>query len=63
MARVDYPIEPMDLANMRENGVRSLDIQCHRCQQGVAGSATSAPSVAEFEVIKPGGEPPSSHEP
>jgi hypothetical protein len=22
------PIEPMDLANMRENGVRSLDVQC-----------------------------------
>ena len=27
--RLDYPIEPMDLANMRENGVRSLAIQCH----------------------------------
>ena len=27
--RLDYPIEPMDLANMRENGVRSLAIQYH----------------------------------
>jgi hypothetical protein len=26
--RFKYEIEPMDLANMRENGVRSLDVQC-----------------------------------
>jgi hypothetical protein len=26
------PIEPMDLANMRENGVRSLDVQCWQCR-------------------------------
>jgi hypothetical protein len=25
------PIEPMDLANMRQNGVRSLAVQCHQC--------------------------------
>jgi hypothetical protein len=24
--RIHYEIEPMDLANMRENGVRSLDV-------------------------------------
>jgi hypothetical protein len=24
--RINDPIEPMDLANMRENGVRSLDL-------------------------------------
>jgi hypothetical protein len=24
--RLDYPIEPMDLANMRQNGVRSLKV-------------------------------------
>jgi hypothetical protein len=31
MARSSFndPIEPMDLANMRANGVRSLDVQCH----------------------------------
>ena len=29
------PIEPMDLANMRENGVRSLDIPCHNCRHRV----------------------------
>jgi hypothetical protein len=26
--RIDYPIEPMTLQNMRENGVRSLAAQC-----------------------------------
>jgi hypothetical protein len=26
--RLNYPIEPMDLANMRENGVRSLAVIC-----------------------------------
>jgi hypothetical protein len=25
------PIAPMDLANMRHNGVRSLAVQCHQC--------------------------------
>jgi hypothetical protein len=29
--RSKYEIEPMDLENMRQNGVRSLDIQCHQC--------------------------------
>jgi hypothetical protein len=29
--RLDYPIEPMDLANMRENGVRSLAVSCWQC--------------------------------
>ncbi len=30
--RFNDPIEPMDLANMRENGVRLLDIMCHQCR-------------------------------
>jgi hypothetical protein len=29
--RFKYEIEPMDLANMRQNGVRSLRIHCHQC--------------------------------
>jgi hypothetical protein len=29
--RSNDPIEPMDLANMRQNGVRSLAVQCHQC--------------------------------
>jgi hypothetical protein len=30
--RLTDPIEPMDLPNMRANGVRSLDVQCHNCR-------------------------------
>jgi len=31
-SRFSDPIEPMDLANMRENGARSLWVQCHQCR-------------------------------
>jgi hypothetical protein len=30
-----YTIEPMDLANMRQNGVRSLLVMCHGCRHEV----------------------------
>jgi hypothetical protein len=30
-SRFHDPNEPMDLANMRANGVRSLAIHCHQC--------------------------------
>jgi hypothetical protein len=30
-----YKIEPMDLANMRQNGVRSLEVMCHGCRHEV----------------------------
>jgi hypothetical protein len=30
-----YSIEAMDLANMRENGVRSLLVMCHACRHKV----------------------------
>jgi hypothetical protein len=33
-ARFNDPIEPMDLANVRQNGVRSLAVQCNQCLQG-----------------------------
>jgi hypothetical protein len=29
------PPEPMDLANMRHNGVRSLAVHCHQCRHEV----------------------------
>ena len=32
MMRLNYSIEPMDLASMRAKGVRSLSIRCHQCQ-------------------------------
>jgi hypothetical protein len=31
-SRFNDPIEPTDLANGRQNGVRSLDVQCHNCR-------------------------------
>jgi hypothetical protein len=31
-SRANAPIEPMDLANMRENGARSLWVQCNQCR-------------------------------
>src|SRR5271170_548597 len=31
MAASRSTIEPMDLTNMRQNGVRSLAVQCHQC--------------------------------
>ena len=31
-SRFNDPIEPMDLENMRQNGVRSLWIQCNQCR-------------------------------
>jgi hypothetical protein len=30
--RFDQPIEPMTLGNMRELGVRSLDVSCWNCR-------------------------------
>jgi hypothetical protein len=33
--RFNDPIEPMDLANMRQNDVRSLSVQCHQCRHEV----------------------------
>jgi hypothetical protein len=33
--RLTDPIEPMDLANMRRNGVHSLDVRCHNCRHRV----------------------------
>jgi hypothetical protein len=39
MARFDQPIEPMTLGNMRELGVRSLDVSCLNCQHRALLSA------------------------
>jgi hypothetical protein len=40
MAHSNEPIEPMDLANMRANGVRSLDVQCGQCRHRVIVTTT-----------------------
>jgi hypothetical protein len=39
MARFDQPIEPMTLGNMRELGVRSLDVSCWNCPHRAVLSA------------------------
>jgi hypothetical protein len=43
-----YEIEPMDLANMRQNGVRSLAVACFGCRHEVIVDADMYPS--EFLV-------------
>jgi hypothetical protein len=37
--RFTDPIEPMTLGNMRENGVRSLDVTCWQCHHRAIMSA------------------------
>jgi hypothetical protein len=37
--RINKPIEPMTLANMRANGVRSLDVSCWQCHHRAILSA------------------------
>jgi hypothetical protein len=32
---VKYKFEPMDLANMRQNGIRSLEVMCQGCRHQV----------------------------
>jgi hypothetical protein len=52
MARLNDPIEPMTLANMRENGVRSLDVQCWQCRHRTIINADKWPGdliVKSFE--------------
>jgi hypothetical protein len=42
-----YSIEPMDLANMRQNGVRSLDVQRHGCP----ATAPMASAVRDMDAL------------
>jgi len=49
--RFKYEIEPMDLANMRQNGVRSLDVMCFGCRHEMIINVDQFPSdllVREF---------------
>jgi hypothetical protein len=47
------PIEPMDLANMRANGVRSLDIQCKQCRHEVILNVDHLPGVLKIPTLVP----------
>jgi hypothetical protein len=42
-SRFNDPIEPMTLQNMRENGVRSLAVQCHQRRHEVAMNVDHLP--------------------
>jgi hypothetical protein len=46
-----YKFEPMDLANMRQNGVRSIEVTCRGCRHAVVINVDSYPGdllVREF---------------
>jgi hypothetical protein len=47
------PIEPMDLANMRQNGVRSLAVQCHKCRHQVIINADHWPGDLTVKSFEP----------
>jgi hypothetical protein len=54
--RINEPIEPMTLGNMRANGVRSLDVSCWRCHHRAILSAdpwsddVPVPTFGVFEM-------------
>jgi ribosomal protein S27E len=47
------PIEPMDLANMRQNGGRSLDVQCWRCRHRTIINADHWPADLPVKSSEP----------
>jgi hypothetical protein len=53
VARSNDPIEPMDLANVRENGVRSLAVQCHQCWHRVIVNADHWPGDLTVKSLEP----------
>jgi hypothetical protein len=52
-ARFPDPIEPMDLANMRQNGVRSLAVQCHECLHEVIMNVDHLPGDVPVPSLGP----------
>jgi hypothetical protein len=53
MARFDQPIEPMTLGNMRELGVRSLDVSCWNCHHQAVLSADHWPGDVAVPTFGP----------
>jgi hypothetical protein len=53
MARFNDPIEPKTLANMRENGVRSLDVSCWLCHHQAIISAAPWPDDMPVPTFGP----------
>jgi hypothetical protein len=52
-SRSNDPIEPMDLANMRENGVRSLDVKCWQCRHRTVVNADHWPGDLTVKSFEP----------
>ena len=52
-ARPDDPIEPTTLANMRENGVRSLDVCCWQCRHQVIMNVDHLPADLTVKSFEP----------
>ena len=51
--RLDYVIEPMTLGNMREQGVRSLDVTCLNCRHEAILSAERWPDDIPVPAFGP----------
>src|SRR5271170_5848104 len=51
--RSNDPIEPMDLANMRQNGVRSLAVQCNQCLHEVIMNVDHLPGDVRVPSFGP----------
>jgi hypothetical protein len=51
--RIRYEIEPMTLGNMRELGVRSLDVSCWNCQHRAVLSADRWPDNVAVPTFGP----------
>jgi hypothetical protein len=49
--RLDYPIDPMDLANMRQNGV--LEIICHQCRHKTVMNVDHLPGDLTVKSFEP----------
>jgi hypothetical protein len=47
------PIEPMTLANMRENGVRSLSVYCRQCHHETIINVDQWPDATEVPSFGP----------
>jgi hypothetical protein len=53
MRRFTDAIEPMTLGNMRELGVRSLDVSCWNCQHQAVVSAERWPDQVPVPSFRP----------
>jgi hypothetical protein len=51
--RSNEPIEPMDLANMRQNAVRSLAVQCRGCRREVIMNVDHLPGDVTVPSLGP----------